>query len=359
MNRYYCHDINMRNNRKVSILRKRMGLSGYALWCLMLELLSGAEGYTIKWDDDEAELFTEEYDVEPEALATFLAFCEKHGMLIYNKECGTLTCPALLARVAEAKEKVEGLSAKRRKAAQERWAKEDDASECKPMQTDTNGCNTMQNSYLHKQTDANNDFVSVCNASECKPMQTDAINKDIDKDNNIAPKGALSNQRFDSPAPDACAREGDEAKEEKFLRGLVEEFNAEVDNHGSVMPKISRLGGDRRKTVKARIREHGIESIRAVIAKAACSDFLNGGNDRSFTATFDWLMKPRNFLKTLEGNYDNKPKPNYASNGTPTTTIISPSGAHGIADRDRAAAERAYSCARLVQSKLAAGGSTP
>ena len=57
--------------------------------------------------------------------------------------------------------------------------------------------------------------------------------------------------------------------------------------------------------VKARIREHGEEAVREMIRKAAKSDFLNGKNQRGWTASFDWLFLPTNFVKVLEGNYDN------------------------------------------------------
>lgn len=40
--------------------------------------------------------------------------------------------------------------------------------------------------------------------------------------------------------------------------------------------------------------------------KASKSDFLNGVNQRSWKANFDWLINESNFLKVLEGNYDNR-----------------------------------------------------
>ena len=36
------------------------------------------------------------------------------------------------------------------------------------------------------------------------------------------------------------------------------------------------------------------------------SSFLKGQNNRNWTITFDWLIKPNNFIKVLEGNYDDK-----------------------------------------------------
>ena len=34
------------------------------------------------------------------------------------------------------------------------------------------------------------------------------------------------------------------------------------------------------------------------------SSFLKGQNDRGWVITFDWFVKPNNFIKVLEGNYD-------------------------------------------------------
>ena len=65
------------------------------------------------------------------------------------------------------------------------------------------------------------------------------------------------------------------------------------------------LSEQRKKCIRARIREHGKETFMEVIHKAAASDFLKGQNQRGFTATFDWLIKPSNFEKVLSGNYDN------------------------------------------------------
>ena len=55
-----------------------------------------------------------------------------------------------------------------------------------------------------------------------------------------------------------------------------------------------------------------------VIKQAAKSDFLNGRNDRGWIADFDWLMRPNNFVKVLEGNYNNNDK-NDRRRGTEVT----------------------------------------
>ncbi|MBQ0074639.1 MAG: hypothetical protein KBT34_10640 [Prevotella sp.] len=72
------------------------------------------------------------------------------------------------------------------------------------------------------------------------------------------------------------------------------------------IPPISKLTDKRKQNVKARLREYGKQAIGQVIINAAESDFLNGKNDKAWTAKFDWLFLPTNFPKVLEGNYKNK-----------------------------------------------------
>ena len=86
---------------------------------------------------------------------------------------------------------------------------------------------------------------------------------------------------------------------------LVAYFNGLLKEHNSLMPQVKQLNETRKKMLKARVREFGKEALVSVFKKAAVSDFLNGKNNRNFVASFDWLLKPTNFPKVLEGNYDN------------------------------------------------------
>lgn len=74
------------------------------------------------------------------------------------------------------------------------------------------------------------------------------------------------------------------------------------------MSKVIALNEKRRGYINARHTEYGLDKICEVLRKAGESDFLNGKNDRVFKADFEWLMRPENFLKVLEGRYDNRVK---------------------------------------------------
>ena len=73
------------------------------------------------------------------------------------------------------------------------------------------------------------------------------------------------------------------------------------------MSEVKTISGKRKNSVLARVKEYGKEAIKTVIDKATASQFLNGKNDRGWIASFDWVFQhPNNFIKVLEGNYDEK-----------------------------------------------------
>jgi hypothetical protein len=95
-------------------------------------------------------------------------------------------------------------------------------------------------------------------------------------------------------------------------KALIEFFNRETKGvFGNVRYPIT---GKREGAIRARIREHGKEAFVHMIQLASKSDFLKGDNQRGFTATFDWLIKPNNFQKVIEGNYGNRPATSRAAN---------------------------------------------
>lgn len=67
-------------------------------------------------------------------------------------------------------------------------------------------------------------------------------------------------------------------------------------------------GGTKRyKMVKARLAEYGINAVLEAINLVSQSPFLLG-RKTDFVITFDWFIKPNNFIKVYEGNYSNREK---------------------------------------------------
>ena len=149
-----------------------------------------------------------------------------------------------------------------------------------------------------------------------KPTETQKTqanpNEDISSDISLSSKekNSLQSSKRKSAEADPIAAQKEEKADAPDFRKLADFFNDELRRNGSIIPTIRSIDGQRRSGTMARIREHGKPAFAEAVKKAAASDFLNGKNDRGWVADFDWIIKPNNFIKVLEGNYDNRQQNN-------------------------------------------------
>ena len=73
-------------------------------------------------------------------------------------------------------------------------------------------------------------------------------------------------------------------------------------------PKCLKISPNREKAIAARWKQYdgNIAEFVRLFTIAEASDFLKGQNNRNWQADFDWLLKPNNMPKVLEGKYTNK-----------------------------------------------------
>ena len=64
------------------------------------------------------------------------------------------------------------------------------------------------------------------------------------------------------------------------------------------------------ETRKRRLKDKdlSLERWEEVCNRIEASDFLTGRKDGKWSASFDWIIKPENWVKVMEGNYDNRDK---------------------------------------------------
>ena len=75
----------------------------------------------------------------------------------------------------------------------------------------------------------------------------------------------------------------------------------------TALPKCRNLSEARKKAIRARLGSgYTQEDFTTLFRKAQASDFLQGHNNRKWTANFDWLLQDANMAKVLDGNYDNR-----------------------------------------------------
>ena len=84
---------------------------------------------------------------------------------------------------------------------------------------------------------------------------------------------------------------------------VIKKWN-ELEKYG--IAKITNIGPDtnRGKMLKARVSQYGLEHVIETIDKIKDCDYLLG-RVKEFVITFDWFIKPNNYIKVAEGNYLN------------------------------------------------------
>lgn len=98
------------------------------------------------------------------------------------------------------------------------------------------------------------------------------------------------------------------------VRLVIEAWNELRELGISPVLRISSTS-KRYKLLVARMREYNTADILEAIEKIKSSNFLQGKNDNGWMITFDWFVKPNNFPKVLEGNYDNRQQYQSSYNG--------------------------------------------
>lgn len=133
----------------------------------------------------------------------------------------------------------------------------------------------------------------------------------------------------DQPSPLVTTRDHssedkikDEIKEKEFITSSGEDVCPTGVGRGDIKTIIEAWNSlnlnpirdikpntTRRQLLNGRLSNYSLSDVLQAIENVRCSEFLNGQNKNGWTATFDWFVKPTNFQKVLDGNYDNRRSP--------------------------------------------------
>jgi len=78
---YFTHDRDMRNHRKIKALRTKFGITGYALWNMLLEYLTGIDGNEFEFSEIEIELMAGDFGVSVTEISDVVNYCVKMELL--------------------------------------------------------------------------------------------------------------------------------------------------------------------------------------------------------------------------------------------------------------------------------------
>lgn len=244
---------------RIKKLRKLAGGDTYLAIYLKMQLLAMKSDGILKWsglEDDFTSELALELDEEPENIKVTLAYLLSCG-LAETDDSINYFFPFAVSNVGSESTVAQRVRDYRKKAKEEAL-----------NETENNAVTPL----LH------------CNTE-----------KEIEKD--TRGKRQEEDIEADVTAPNgAVCRTGD-------VRRVVEAWNSLGINPIMKITGSSTRGG----MLRARISEYGVDAVVNAIAQINDSSFLKGQNKSGWTVSFDWFVRPNNFLKVMEGRYIDSP----------------------------------------------------
>lgn len=105
---------------------------------------------------------------------------------------------------------------------------------------------------------------------------------------------------YNSPQGEVPPQESNESDKINY-NALMDTFNKMFSGK---LPEVTTMTDKRKKAIRARATEHGKEGVMTVFNNVSQSAFLLGHNNQNWRCDFDWIFRPTNFIKILEGNYN-------------------------------------------------------
>lgn len=244
---------------RIKKLRKLAGGDTYLAIYLKMQLLAMKSDGILKWsglEDDFTSELALELDEEPENIKVTLAYLLSCG-LAETDDSINYFFPFAVSNVGSESTVAQRVRDYRKKAKEEAL-----------NETENNAVTPL----LH------------CNTE-----------KEIEKD--TRGKRQEEDIEADVTAPNgAVCRTGD-------VRRVVEAWNSLGINPIMKITGSSTRGG----MLRARISEYGVDAVINAIVQINDSSFLKGQNKSGWTVSFDWFVRPNNFLKVMEGRYSDSP----------------------------------------------------
>lgn len=244
---------------RIKKLRKLAGGDTYLAIYLKMQLLAMKSDGILKWsglEDDFTSELALELDEEPENIKVTLAYLLSCG-LAETDDSINYFFPFAVSNVGSESTVAQRVRDYRKKAKEEALNEAENNSVTPLLH-----CNTEKE--IEKDTRGK--------------RQEEDIEADV-----TAPNGAV-------------CRTGD-------VRRVVEAWNSLGIN-----PIMKITGSSTRSgMLRARISEYGVDAVINAIAQINDSSFLKGQNKSGWTVSFDWFVRPNNFLKVMEGRYSDSP----------------------------------------------------
>ena len=248
------------------------------------------EGYYLQWDDDLPFIVAEVSHLQDDYVKTVISYCIEIGLFdktLFDSD-HVLTSKGIQNRffdfcvVAKRKIATENpyllvdLSSKAIKTSSKFIP-----SEVKGINSEEIAINSEEIENSSEETGFNSEFGTQSKVKESK----ENIDSSLRSESSSSSPMTEEEKKIDIPA-------------------FIDFFNGKLRQYKSQIPKIVDIKGKRLQSLNARLKDYGKDALRTAVINAASAPILNGAGQKVFVASIDWILRPNNFPKVLEGNYN-------------------------------------------------------
>lgn len=284
--KYFPLNCDFFSNRKIRKLKNRFGNDGVAVYLYILCEVYRTKGYYMIWDEDVPYDIASDLNISHDLTEQIIAFLRSRSMLtiITADEASILATSDAAMTAYQIQEQYQESTKGLKRTVQvdvDLWLLDE---------SETMGHIKVAQKSINPGNKSLNPGKKKVNPGNMPQRKRNEIKRKEIKDTPQPPKG------------EACAK----SKPDRIdYQGVADYWNATC----TALPKVTTLSDQRKRTIRTRINEHGKDAMKQVIDLTSQSDFLLGRTGGDWKcATFDWILKPANFVKILEGNYANRKK---------------------------------------------------
>ena len=296
---WFRHDSNAKDDPKCVLLIDQLGLEGYGIYWVLVEILREQPEYTypLALIPSLARRYNTTAEKMKAVVCGYGLFEIRDDKIFFSE--------SLLRRMEE----YNSLKAKRKAAGEignaARWGNRNRIAIA--SQTDSkrianeSDCDGKPSLYINS------------NSSSVSNPPLDKSNSGLSTDKELSPTDEQSDAGHEEkffPETENPIEKKPQALSNKQCQQVVDFWNRKVAETGAQLPSVKSLSEDRKAKIRIRWEEFSkvgnpVDVCRAVFVKATASKFLQGDNSKGWKAGFDWLFtNGKNWLKVYEGNYD-------------------------------------------------------
>lgn len=283
------------NNRQIKKLRKIAGGDTYTIIYLKLQLLSIDNGGIIEYKGTEKDIFEQlelEIDEDIDNIKITMNFLMANDLLeCVDNDVFLNEVPTLIGSECKSAERVRKYRKNKELENQKALQSNNKTLQCNapPLQSNTNvtKCNTEIEKEKEKELELDLELERETEID----TKSQSVNQSINQDCTL---GKEMPTQLENSVKSEIKNNSEQAK-------IIEEWNSIDDNVPNVT--LIRSGSTRQKLLQARINEYGFDNVLKAIDNVKNSQYLKG-YVKPFRITFDWFIKPNNFPKVLDGNYN-------------------------------------------------------